>query len=139
MDTHTFDGVYKPEMVVEKKVCKKKKRKGQNVNHHRIDILNLEHVDILVYDFQLKNKGTLRSKTTNIIKILFAQEIVASWEFSKPRCRLRRNMSYEILGIHEDSSDALIESREEYRLSTSSSNHASKENVVFDGVLKSTC
>ena len=46
-----FDGVYKPEMVVEKNVCKKIKIKGQNVNHRRIDILNLENVDILVYDF----------------------------------------------------------------------------------------
>ena len=51
IDTHPFDGVYKLEMVVEKKVCKKRKRKGQNVNHHRIEILNLEDVDILVSDF----------------------------------------------------------------------------------------
>ena len=77
MDTHPFDGVYKPEMVVEKNVCKKRKRKGQNVNHRRIDILNLEDVDILVYYFQLTKKGTLHSKTTYIIKILFPQEIVA--------------------------------------------------------------
>ena len=50
--------------------------------------------------------------TTNIIKRLLAQEIVASQESTKPRCRSRRNMSYEMLGIHEDSNDALIDSRE---------------------------
>ena len=58
-DTHPFDGVYKPEMVVEKRVCKKRKRKGQNANHHRIDILNLEDVDILVYDFRRQNTRTI--------------------------------------------------------------------------------
>ena len=49
-DTHPFDGVYKPKMVVEKRVCRRRKRKGQNVNHHRIDVLNLEYVGILVYE-----------------------------------------------------------------------------------------
>ena len=112
MDTHPFYGVYKPEMVVEEKVCRKRKRKGQNVNHRRIDILNLEDVGILFYDFQLTKKGTLRSKTTMIIKILLEQGIVASWEFAKPRSRSRRNMPYEMVGIPEDSYDALIDSRE---------------------------
>ena len=99
METHPFDGVYNLEMVVEKKVCKKRKRKGKNVNHHRIEILNLEYVDILVYEYQLTKKGTLRSKTTKIIEKLLPQEIVASLESAKPRHRSRRNMSYEILGI----------------------------------------
>ena len=139
MDTHPFDGVYKTEMVVEKKVCKKRKRKGQNVNHRRIDILNLEDVDILVYDIQLTKKGTLRSKTIEIIKRLLAQEIVASCEFVKPTCRSRRNISYEILGIHKDSDGALVDSREEYRSSTSSSNHSSEENLVSNGMSKSMC
>ena len=112
-------------MVVEKRVCKKRKRKAQNVNHCRIDILNLEDVDVLVYEFQLTKKGTLHSKTTDIIKILLPQGIVASWEFAKPRRRLRRNMSYEMLGIHEASNSALIDNREEYMSSTSSSNHSS--------------
>jgi len=31
-DTHPFDGVYKPEMVVEKQIDKKRKRKAQNRN-----------------------------------------------------------------------------------------------------------
>ena len=42
MDTHPFDGVYKVEMVVEKRVCRKIKRKGQKINCHHIDILKLE-------------------------------------------------------------------------------------------------
>ena len=29
IDTHPFDGVYKAEMVVEKKVCRKRKRKSK--------------------------------------------------------------------------------------------------------------
>ena len=39
-------------------------------------------------------------------------------------------MSYEMMGIHEESENSLIDSREEYRSSTSSS----EENVVYDGV-----
>ena len=74
--------------------------------------MNLEDVDILVYDFKFTKEGTLRSKSKKIIKRLLAQEIVASWESSKPRRRLRRNMPYEMLGIHEDSNCALIYSRE---------------------------
>ena len=105
-------------MAFEKNVCKKRKIKGQNVNHRRIDILNLEDVDILVYDFQLIKKCTLHSNTIEIIKRLLAQEIVASWEFAKPRRRSRRNMSYEMLGIHEDSNGAVFDRREEYGPST---------------------
>ena len=126
-------------MVVEKKFCKKRKRKGQNLNYRRIDIFNLEYIDILVYHFWLTNKGTLRSKTTKIIKILLEQEIVASLESAKPRRRSRRNMSYEMLGIHEDSYGALIDRREEYGSSTSSPNHSSEEKVVYDGVSESMC
>ena len=99
-------------MVVEKQVSKKRKRKCQNVNHRRIDIVNLEDNNILVYDSHLTKKGTLHSKATKIIKRLLAQEIVASWESNKPRRRSRTNMSYEMVGIPEDSYDALIDSRE---------------------------
>ena len=99
-------------MVIEKKVCKKIKIKGQNVNHRRIGILKLEDVDILVYDFQLTKNDTIRSKTTNILKILLAQEIVATWESFKPRHRSRRNMAYEMFGIHENLNGGLIDSRE---------------------------
>jgi len=75
--THPFNGVYKPKMVVEKHVNKKRKIKSQNTTHHRTDLLKFEDVDILVYDFNLTNRGTLRFKTTKIIKRLFPQEINA--------------------------------------------------------------
>ena len=68
--THSFDGVYKAEMVVEKRVCKKRKRKGQKINCRCIDILKLEEVDILVYDSKLTNKETLHYKNLDIIKKL---------------------------------------------------------------------
>ena len=61
--THPFNGVYKPEMVVEKHINRKRKRKGQNTTRRRTDLLKLDDVDILVYDFNLIKKGTLRSKT----------------------------------------------------------------------------
>ena len=67
------------------------------------------------------------------------QELVASWKSTKPRHGSRRNMSYETLGIHEDSNCGLIDSREEYGSSTYSSNHSSEENVVSDGVSESMC
>ena len=46
----------------------------------------------------------------------------------------REGISYEMLGIHEDSYGALIDNREEYKPSTSSSDHSSEENVVSNGV-----
>jgi hypothetical protein len=75
--THTFNGVYKLEMVVEKHVNRKKKRKGQNTTRHHTVLLKLDDVDILVYEFNLTKRGTLRSKTTYIIKRLLPQEINA--------------------------------------------------------------
>ena len=68
--THPFNGVYKPEMEVEKHVNRKRKRKGKNITRHRIDLLKLDDVDILVYDFNLTNRGTLHSKRKEIIKRL---------------------------------------------------------------------
>jgi hypothetical protein len=75
--THPFNGVYKLEMVVEKHVNIKRKRKGQNTTCCRTDLLKLDDVDILVYDFNLTKRGPIRSNTTNIIKRLFPQEINA--------------------------------------------------------------
>jgi hypothetical protein len=69
--THPLNGVYKPEMVVEKHFNVKRKKKGQNTTRRRTDLLKLEDVDILVYDFNLIKRGTLHSKTKNIIKRLF--------------------------------------------------------------------
>ena len=62
--THPFSGLYKLEMVVEKHVSRKRKRKGQNTTRRRTDLLKSDDVDILVYEFNLTKKGTLRSKTT---------------------------------------------------------------------------
>ena len=44
-----------------------------------------------------------------------------------------------MLGIHEDSDGALIDSREESKSTTCSFNHSSEENAVYDGVLESMC
>jgi hypothetical protein len=53
---HRFNGVYKPEMVVEKHANRKRKRKGQNTTRRRTKLLKLDDVDILVYDFNLTNR-----------------------------------------------------------------------------------
>jgi hypothetical protein len=55
--TQPFSDVYKPEMVVEKHINRRRKRKGQNTTRHRIDLLKLDDVDILVYDFNLTKRG----------------------------------------------------------------------------------
>ena len=47
--THPFNGVYKLEMVVEKHVNRKRKRKGQNTTRRHTNLLKLDDVDILVY------------------------------------------------------------------------------------------
>ena len=133
-DTHPFDGVYKAEMVVEKKVCRKRNRKGQKINRRRIDILKLEEVDILVYDFKMTKKGTLHSKTLEIIKKLLPKEQVARWESPQPSRISRRNMTTEMMGIDVDSDGAPIDNREEYGSCTSSSIPSSAENVDSDGV-----
>jgi hypothetical protein len=54
--THPFNGVYKPEMVVEKHANRKRKRKGQNTTLHHTDLLKLDDVCILVYDFNLTKR-----------------------------------------------------------------------------------
>ena len=91
---------------------KKRKRKGQKINRRRIDILKLEEVDILVYDFKLTKKDTILSKTIDIIKKLFPKEEFARWEFAKPNRRSRRNMTAEMMGINVDSYGAPIYNRE---------------------------
>jgi len=122
---------------VEKQVCKKRKRKGQNINSCRIDILKLDEVDIFVYDFQLTKKDTLRSRTTKIIKRFLPGKIIARWEPTKPSSRSGRNMTSEMLSMHVDSKGELVDYREEYGSSTSLYGHSSEDNVNFDGVSKS--
>ena len=68
--THPFNGVYKPKMVVDKNVNRNRKRKGQNTTRRHTDLLKLEDVDILFYDLNLTKRGTCRSMTKEIIKML---------------------------------------------------------------------
>jgi hypothetical protein len=135
--THPFNGVYKPEMMVEKHVNRKRKIKGQNTTSHRTDLLKLEDVDILVYEFNLTKRGTLCSRTTNIIKRLFPQEITARWDSVEPSHRSKMILTSEILGMHVDLDGAFIDNREEYGSYTSSSNHSCEDNVDSDGISKS--
>jgi hypothetical protein len=95
-------------MVVEKHVNRKRKRKGQNITCRRIDLLKLDDVDILVYDFNLTKRGTLRSKTTNIIKRLLPQEINERWDSIEPSRVSKRLLTSEMLGMHVDSYGAFI-------------------------------
>jgi hypothetical protein len=110
--THPFNGVYKPEMMVKKHVNRKRKRKGQNTTRCRTDLLKLDNVDILFYDFNLTKRGTLFSKTKNIIKRLMPQEINERWESVEPSHRSKRHLAYEILGMHVDSYGVFIDNRE---------------------------
>ena len=73
---HTNFEVYKPKIVVIKHISDNRKRKGQIITHHHIDILKLEYVDVIVYDFLLTTRGTLDSRTTKIVKRAIAQEVV---------------------------------------------------------------
>jgi hypothetical protein len=125
-------------MVVEKHVNRKRKIKGQNTTRRRTDLLKLDDVGILVYDFNLTKRGTLRSKTTNIIKRLLPQEINARWESIEPSRRSKMHLTYEMLGMHVDSDGAFIDNREDYGSSTSSSNHSYEDNVDSDGISETT-
>ena len=120
-------------MVVDKKNGGKRKRKGTNINRRRTDILQLEDVDILVYDFNLTKRGTLRFKTIEILKRLLPEGIVLTWESPETSRRSRRILKPEMLGMHVDSDGALVDEREEYGTSSSASSHSS-EDVNSDGV-----
>ena len=136
--THPFNGVYNPKMVVEKHVNRKRKIKGQNITHCRTDLLKLDDIDILIYDFNLEKRGTLHSKTIEIIKRLFPQEINARREFVEPSHKFKRRLTSKMLGMHVDSDGAFIDNREEYGSYTSSSNHSSEDNVDSNGISENT-
>ena len=123
-------------MVDEKHVNRKRKIKGQNKMHDRTNLLKLEDVDILIYDFNLTKRGTLHSKTTEIIKRLLSQEINARWESTEPSRRSKRHLTFEMLSMHVDSNGAFIDNREDYGSSKSSSKHSSEDNVDSDGISK---
>ena len=120
-------------MVVDKKNCGKRKRKGTNINRHRTYILELEDVDILVYDFNLTKRGTLRFKMIEILKRLLPEGTLLTWESAETSHRSRRILKPEMLGMHVDSDGALVDEREEYGTSSSASSHSS-EDVNCDGV-----
>ena len=111
----------------------KRKRKGTNINRRRTDILQLKDVDILVYDFNLTKRGTLRFKTTEILKRLLPEGTVLTWDSAETSHRSRRLLKPGILGMHVDSDGALVDDREEYGTSSSASSHSS-EDVNSDGV-----
>jgi len=131
--THPFNGVYKPEMVVEKRIGRKRKRKGANINRRHTDVLKLEDVDILVYDFNLTKRGTLRLQTINILKKLLPEQLLLKWDSAECRRRSTRLLNSEMVGMHVDSDGALVDEREEYGSSSSASSHSS-EDVDYDGV-----
>ena len=55
------------------------------------------------------------------------------WEAAETSCRSRRILKDEMVGMHVGSDGALVDGREEYGTSSSTSNHSS-EDVNFDGV-----
>jgi hypothetical protein len=82
----------------------------------------------------LKKRGTLRSRTIDIIKRLLPQEITARWDSVEPSRRSKRLLTYEMLGIYANLDGALIDNREEYGSSTYSSSHSYEDNVDSEGV-----
>ena len=120
-------------MVVDKKNGGKRKRKGTNINRCCTDILKLEDVDILVYDFNLTKRGTLCSRTIEILKRLLLEGTMLRWESIETSHRSRRIFKPEMVGMHVDSDGALVDEREEYGTSSSASSHSS-EDVNSDGV-----
>lgn len=130
---HPSNGVYKLERVVDKKIGGKRKIKGTNINRHCADLLKLEDVDILVYDFKLTKIETLHFKTIDILKRLLLDGTVLRWESAKTNCRSRRILKHKMVGMHVESDGELVDEREEYGTSLSTSIH-SFEDVNSDGV-----
>ena len=93
----------------------------------------LEDVDILVYNFNLTKRGTLRLRNINILKKLLSKQLLLRWDSAECRCRSTRLFNSEMVGIHVDSDGALDDEREEYGSSSSTSSHSS-EDVGYDGV-----
>ena len=112
-----------------------RKRKGTNINYHCTDILKLEDVDVLFYDFNLTKRGTLLFKMIEILKRLLPKGTMLIWEFAETSRRSRRILKPEMVGMHVDSDGALVDEREEYGTSSSASSHSS-EDVNSNGVQK---
>ena len=116
-----------------KQITGRRKIKGTNINHHCTDLLKLEDVDILVYDFNLTKRGTLRFNMIEILKRLLPEGILLTWESAETSRRYRRLLKPGMLSMHVDSDGALVDEREEYGTSSSASSHSS-EDVNCDGV-----
>ena len=110
-----------------------RERKGTNINHHCIDLLKLEDVDILFYDFNLTERGALCFKTIEILKRLLPEGTMLRWEFAEASRRSSRILKPEMVGMHLDSDGALVDEREEYGTSSFASIH-SYEDVNCNGV-----
>ena len=93
----------------------------------------MEAVDILVYEFNLTKRGTLHFKTIEILKRLLPEGTMLRWESVETSRRSRRILKPEMVGMHVDSDGALVDEREEYGTSSSTSSHSS-EDVNSDGV-----
>jgi hypothetical protein len=117
----------------------REKGKGQKTTCRRTDLVKLYDVDIFVYEFNLKKRGTLRSKTTNIMKRLFPQERNARLESVEPSHRSKRILTSKMLGMNVDSDGSFIDNREEHGSYTSSLNHSFKDNVDSGGISESIC
>ena len=68
-----------------------------------------------------------------ILKRLLPEGTVLTWESAETSRRSRRILKPEMLGMHVDSDGALVDEREEYGTSSSSSSHSS-EDVNSDDV-----
>ena len=95
--------------------------------------MKLEDFDILVYDFNLTTRGTLRFKMIEILKRLLPEGTVLRWESAETSRRSRRILKPEMVDMHANSDGELVDERKEYGRSSSASSHSSKD-VNFDGV-----
>jgi len=111
-NTHPFNSVYKPDMVVDKKNHRKRKIKGTNINCRCTELLKLEDVGILVYEFNLTKRGNLRFRTMDILKKLTPEESMLRWKFVEPCHRSRRLFKPEMVGMNVDSNGALVDEGE---------------------------
>ena len=89
-------------MVVEKRIGRKRKRKGTNINHCHTNVLKLEDVDLLVYELNLKKRETFWLQTINILKKFLPEQLLLRWDFAECRRRSRRLLKSEMVGIHVD-------------------------------------
>eukprot|EP01018_Ginkgo_biloba_P036201 Gb_02275 [translate_table: standard] len=129
--TNSLKGVYNPEMIIVEDRKKKRKRKC-TIARRRIDMLFLDSVDILVYDFTLTKRHQLRKTTIDIIKQKLPQ--VTTVEQDEYRCRSQRLSPCNLMGLKVDSDGALVDSAEEDGSSTSVSKNSYEETPDSDGV-----